>query len=78
MTVSLARDDSEVSVRIEDDGCGFDTAVRTNGLGLLGASERAAAVGGWMLASYAPGHGTVIRMVIPMKDVMTTEYQGCI
>ena len=45
--VSLQRSASgALDLQVEDDGCGFDVQQRSHGLGLLGAAERAAALGG--------------------------------
>ena len=50
---------------VDDDGCGFEPQRGTRGLGLLGAGERAAALGGELRINSAPGHGTRLRMNIP-------------
>lgn len=46
---------------VEDDGCGMDPQAATAGLGLLGAAERAAAVGGRLEVHSQPGAG--VRLV---------------
>jgi len=56
-----------LSVRIRDDGCGFDPAARTPGVGLLGMAERAAALGARLVTSSAPGAGTVLCMSVPLR-----------
>lgn len=55
-----------VELWIEDEGKGFDLRVDTGGLGLLGATERAAALGGSLQVESAPGQGTRLRMRIPL------------
>lgn len=56
----------EVTLRIEDDGRGFPAQHHTRGLGLLGAAERAAAVGGTLRVDSAPGTGTRLHLQIPI------------
>lgn len=55
-----------VELRIDDDGRGFDPKSDTHGLGLLGAAERAAALGGSLRIDSAPGHGTKLCMRVPL------------
>jgi len=63
---------SEVTLLVEDDGRGFDpAAVRGNGaecLGLTGMQERAALLGGSCAVESAPGHGTTVRVRIPIAE----------
>ncbi len=59
---------SIIELRIEDDGQGFDSHLDTQGLGLLGASERAAALGGSLQVDSAPGQGTKLRLRIPLQQ----------
>ena len=56
---------------IRDDGVGFEVPERWIGLirqgqyGLVGAAERAEAIGGRLQVSSEPGSGTLIRVVVP-------------
>lgn len=64
----LARADaSEVQLMVSDDGCGFDLRAATRGLGLLGAGERAAALGGTLRVSGGPGAGTTLLLRLPLQ-----------
>ena len=56
-----------LSLRVEDDGRGFDASRRTRGLGLLGAAERAAALDGELQVSSTPGAGTRLLMELPCE-----------
>lgn len=62
----LERRGQQVSVIIEDDGCGFDVealSAASDGerrMGLLGMRERAALVGGTLNIESAPGTGTTV------------------
>jgi signal transduction histidine kinase len=56
-------------LQVVDDGGGFNPQRDTRGLGLLGASERAAALGGALHISSAPGAGTRLAMRVPCAAV---------
>jgi len=65
--VVLARlDAGEVQLMVSDDGRGFDVHAATRGLGLLGAGERAAALGGSLRVSGGPSVGTTLRLRLPL------------
>ena len=59
-----------VSVRVEDDGTGFDlsrTSPAVNsGLGLFGMHERVNLIGGQMTVDSSPGEGTELRVTVPV------------
>jgi len=64
--IVLARDAAgAVRLSIADDGRGMDPARATRGLGLLGAGERAAALGGELRVDSALGAGTRLAVRIP-------------
>jgi signal transduction histidine kinase len=65
ISVSLARTRRRVILAISDDGTGFDPTLASGGLGLASMRERAAAVGGVLRVSSAPGAGTQIRLMVP-------------
>jgi signal transduction histidine kinase len=55
-----------LSLSIEDDGIGFDPeAAESNGFGLIGMRERAAAIGGVLHVDSRPNVGTRVEVVIP-------------
>jgi signal transduction histidine kinase len=66
--VSLSRGRA-LSLRIADDGRGFDVAARSAdpdaGFGLLSMEERARALGGDLTIRSAPGAGTAIEVALP-------------
>lgn len=62
----------ELQLSIEDDGRGMDLAAATRGLGLLGAAERAAALGGELDLRAAPGRGVRLAMRVPMPAAAPT------
>jgi signal transduction histidine kinase len=66
--VEIAYDDEHTSLRVTDDGCGFDTgaAVDVEGhYGLLSMRERAEQVKGQVQIHSTPGHGTRVEAVVP-------------
>jgi signal transduction histidine kinase len=63
--VELRREDGEIALRVEDNGCGFDTSSVTTGLGLQSLRERAAAVDGALTIETQPGEGTCISARLP-------------
>jgi signal transduction histidine kinase len=63
--VTLSRTRRRVVLEVADDGTGFDPALAPGGLGLASMRERAAAVGGALRISSAPGSGTTVRLAVP-------------
>lgn len=61
-------DAGEVQLIVSDDGRGFDLHAATRGLGLLGAGERAAALGGTLRVTGGPGAGTTLRLRLPLVN----------
>lgn len=60
--------DSLVTVRVEDDGKGFDIeAVRRRGFGLTSMRERAERMRGTFHIESRPGHGSVVEVVVPVE-----------
>ena len=65
--LALTRDTPlSLCLTIADDGRGVDLAHATRGLGLLGASERAAALGGDLRVESAPGEGLRLSLRVPL------------
>jgi signal transduction histidine kinase len=75
VTVALARDGSEVVLRISDDGVGFDSEKAGSGpekwphFGLAGMRERAEAVGGRIVWRSQPGSGSTVELRVPVAVV---------
>lgn len=67
LLVSLQARGDRVIVVIQDDGVGFDAALRAQGgLGLLGMQERVEALNGKLKIVSAPKKGTTIRVELPI------------
>jgi signal transduction histidine kinase len=67
----LKLSEDQVTLEVEDNGNGFvlprrwiDLA-RKGHLGLVGATERAEALGGHLVINSAPGKGTDIQAIVP-------------
>ena len=54
-----------VTIKLEDNGVGFDPAQPAYGFGLRGMQERAQLVGGSLQVDSAPGQGTCVQIRIP-------------
>jgi two-component system sensor histidine kinase UhpB len=69
-SVELSRSRNEVTLRIVDNGIGFDpehkTAANTSSLGLFGMQERLALVDGEMIIESTKGAGTTITARVPL------------
>ena len=72
MRVELACEAERLTLRVRDDGAGFDPAViqrkttQDFTLGLVSMKERALLVGGGFEIHSAPGQGTEIRAWFPL------------
>jgi PAS domain S-box-containing protein len=68
--ITLARNNSDIQVTIEDDGKGFDASVLTEkpkGLGLFSVRERLKHIGGRFEIESKRGKGTHITLTAPLK-----------
>jgi signal transduction histidine kinase len=65
VSVDLKQSAKSISVKIEDDGSGFDPK-RTRGMGLLGMEERVKRLGGTLTIESRPGMRTTIRAELPI------------
>lgn len=52
-----------VALSVEDNGCGFNTSVASNGFGLSGIRHRAAGIGAAIRIESVPGRGTWVETV---------------
>lgn len=67
--VMLLRTQNQLILSIKDDGIGFDESKRKKKtLGLIGAKERAEAIGGTYSITGEPGKGTCVEVVIPFSS----------
>ena len=67
VNVELKQSAKAISVKIEDDGSGFDPK-RTRGMGLLGMEERVKRLGGTITIESRPGTRTIIRAELPVTS----------
>jgi len=65
VTVSAARRNGRLVVRIRDDGTGG--AVPSQGSGLAGMTDRVAALGGRLTVESPPGRGTLVTAELPCE-----------
>ena len=68
--VRLSRGVESLTLVVQDDGRGVDAARASEGLGLLGARERAAALGGTFDVQSTPGAGVRIALQLPMLPLL--------
>ncbi len=78
VSVILMRHENEITLILEDNGKGFDMDAleerSTPPLGIIGMKERVALVGGDLTVVSHSGHGTTIRVRIPVdKETLPTE-----
>jgi signal transduction histidine kinase len=71
--VLVAFDEKEVRIRVEDSGCGFDVNTTLHNTahpcwGLLGMIERAALLGGDCQFISEIGMGTIVEVLVPLKE----------
>jgi signal transduction histidine kinase len=67
--VELRRADAHVTLRVTDDGAGFDPDLPGSGFGLIGMRERVALANGTLELESGPGSGTTLRVTLPAAEV---------
>lgn len=79
MDLSVVREDGRVTMRVHDNGRGFEPAstgpdtATGRGLGLLGMRERASLLGGSVRIESAPGAGTTVEATLPLPGTRTED-----
>ena len=66
--VSLVYNSDSIQLSLSDDGCGFDTGVKSYGMGLRSMRERVSSIHGTLQIQSAPGHGVRILVQAPIKN----------
>lgn len=64
--ISLGPVDHTLVATVEDNGVGFDPSISREEVGLEGMRERASLAGGRLTIQSQPGHGTTVRLEIPL------------
>ncbi len=65
--LSLSKDQNSVSLKVHDDGCGFDPLQKHAGLGIVGMNERATILEGTLTITSQPGQGTMVEARLPLS-----------
>lgn len=71
VTLTLSDEDGALHIEVQDDGEGFDPAVASEGIGIIGMRERVFALGGSIHVQSRPGEGTLVAITLPLNDVAT-------
>ena len=70
VSVRMRFNDDEVRLSVTDDGAGFFPGrAGEAALGILGMTERAGLLGGWLEVVSAPGKGTTVRIEVPLSGL---------
>src|SRR5271157_897478 len=70
VSVTVRQEPGRLLLAVEDDGKGFDPQQR--GMGLLGIEERVSHLGGSFAVDSKPGHGAVLRIMLPLPEPQET------
>jgi two-component system, NarL family, sensor histidine kinase UhpB len=68
VTVALEADAGTVTLRVTDDGKGLPPRLPGGTAGIAGMRERALLVGGRLAIESRPGHGTEVRLAVPVDE----------
>jgi signal transduction histidine kinase len=66
VAVTVREEDGVITVRVRDEGHGFDAGDPTRGYGLVGMRERVESLGGALAIESAPGAGTTVTVRLPV------------
>jgi two-component system sensor histidine kinase UhpB len=66
VTLTFMEDAMQVTLRIHDNGQGYQAASRPAGLGIRGMRERVALLNGTFCLASEPGGGTTVEVVLPL------------
>jgi signal transduction histidine kinase len=63
VTISLGHEKSSTVLVVNDDGSGFDTALKTHGIGLMNIKTRASLFNGKVSVNSSPGYGCELKVI---------------
>jgi signal transduction histidine kinase len=72
VTITVAQEPDQLLLSIQDDGRGFNPP-QERGMGLIGMEERVSALGGRLVVESAVGQGTLLRVALPLPQVVTAN-----
>jgi len=65
--LTLTQNQNEISLRVRDDGIGFDPSQKFIGLGIAGMRERASLLEGSLTIVSKPGEGSTVEVCLPLS-----------
>jgi two-component system sensor histidine kinase UhpB len=66
VSLVLSSEDQVLHIEVGDDGEGFDPALASEGIGIIGMRERVFALGGSIQLRSQPGRGTTVAITLPL------------
>jgi two-component system sensor histidine kinase UhpB len=66
VSLVLSDEDEALHIEVGDDGEGFDPALASEGIGIIGMRERVFALGGTIQVRSQPGRGTTVAITLPL------------
>ena len=66
--VQIVQEAGNIAFTVQDDGCGFDTTAKTDGIGLQGIRSRVASFGGEIQIDSKVGEGTEINVELKIMN----------
>ncbi|QHI70321.1 sensor histidine kinase [Tichowtungia aerotolerans] len=73
--IVIAAGEEQLTLSVQDNGCGFDPSQKSDGWGVDSMQKRAHELGGTMVLQSTPGNGTTVSLTIPLSTLMKkTDY----
>lgn len=73
VSIELARDEKNLSLRIHDNGQGYEITQRRSGLGISGMQERLSLLNGTLNLTSEPARGTLVEAILPLAPASLKE-----
>ena len=67
VSLVLSEASDALQIEVQDDGEGFDPALASEGIGIIGMRERVFALGGSIQVQSRPGEGTLVAIALPLQ-----------
>ena len=76
--ISFERSGNKIRILIEDDGIGFDTAVKKTGIGHINMNNRINDLNGKIVLTSQVGKGTTIEIIVDISATKDSKSTGLI